>query len=76
MNISYKYPVAMLVGQKIKKLRKEEGLTTLELAEEVGISQQQVSRYERGINRIDVDFLSKITQIFNISIHYFFEDLK
>lgn len=40
--------VNQIVGKEIRKRRKELGLSGAELAGLVGISQQQVSRYERG----------------------------
>lgn len=40
-----------LVGQRIQKRRKELGMTALQLAEYADISQQQLSRYERGTNK-------------------------
>lgn len=70
-----KYPIAKIVGSRIKKLRKENGLTGTEIAAYLNVSQQQFSRYERGINRIDIDSLVMIADFFKISIHYFFEDI-
>ncbi|MCE9869770.1 helix-turn-helix domain-containing protein, partial [Raoultella ornithinolytica] len=40
-----------LVGQRIQARRKEAGLTAADLAETIDISQQQLSRYERGTNK-------------------------
>ncbi|HHR6078437.1 TPA: helix-turn-helix domain-containing protein [Providencia alcalifaciens] len=70
-----KYPIAKIVGSRIKKLRKEYGLTGTEVAAYLNVSQQQYSRYERGINRIDIDSLVIIADFFKISIHYFFEEI-
>ncbi|HDU8667617.1 TPA: helix-turn-helix transcriptional regulator, partial [Proteus mirabilis] len=39
----------------------------------LNISQQQISRYERGINKIPIDILFHILNIFDISISDFFE---
>lgn len=55
--MSSKYPVAYAVGQKIKSLRKSQGYTVFQLAKEIDISEQQLFRYERGVNRIDIDCL-------------------
>lgn len=73
---SPKYPLSFYVGQKIKFLRKKQGMTANDLAVYLGISQQQLSRYERGVNRIDIDTLSTLSFLFNISIYYFFEDFR
>ncbi|EQB2984580.1 helix-turn-helix domain-containing protein, partial [Proteus mirabilis] len=44
-----------------------------ELGKLLNISQQQISRYERGINKIPIDILFHILNIFDISISDFFE---
>lgn len=54
--------VSTYCGSVIKKIRRECGMTGAELAKKLNISQQQMSRYERGINKISVDML------FNLSI--------
>lgn len=69
-----KYPISFYAGQKMKSLRMGKGMTANDLAVLLGISQQQLSRYERGINRIDIDTLSKLSYIFNVSINCFFEN--
>lgn len=73
--MTLKYPIAKMVGNKIRKIRKEYGLTETDLAMYLNISQQQFSRYERGINRIDIDSLVAISFFLKVSIHYFFEDI-
>lgn len=70
-----RYRVTKIIGSKIKKIRKEYGLTAAELAAVLNVSQQQFSRYERGINRIDIDSLFIISNYLRISIHYFLEDI-
>ncbi|HEM8293625.1 helix-turn-helix domain-containing protein [Providencia vermicola] len=70
-----KYPLAYCVGQRIRILRKKYGMTANELAEQLNVSQQQFSRYERGVNRIDIDSLALLSYFFNVSIHYFFEGI-
>lgn len=69
-----KYPLACCVGRRIKLLRKKYGMTANELGIYLGVSQQQLSRYERGVNRIDIDSLARVSYVFQVSIHYFFED--
>lgn len=70
-----KYPTARLVGNEIRKLRLEYGLTASELGALIGVSQQQMSRYELGTNRIDIDTLSRLTYIFKVNIFYFFKNV-
>lgn len=70
-----KYPVACAVGQKIKSLRKSQGYTVFQLAKEIDISEQQLFRYERGVNRIDIDCLVNVLKILDVNMGDFFEDI-
>ncbi len=67
--------ISLIVGKKIRELRLHHSLTTRQLAYSAGISQQQMSRYERGVNRIHVDILYKISLVFGCSINNFFSDI-
>ncbi|WP_432652101.1 helix-turn-helix domain-containing protein [Providencia rettgeri] len=42
------------------------------ISKEIGISPQQQSRYERGVNRINIDRLSQYAEYFKIDIKSFF----
>lgn len=75
MFMNTKYPVACAVGQKIKSLRKSQGYTVFQLAKEIDISEQQLFRYERGVNRIDIDCLVKVLKILDVNMGDFFEDI-
>ena len=48
------------LGNRIKRLRKELGISQKELAERIGVSNGRVSNWEQGINRPDADILSKL----------------
>lgn len=75
MFMNTKYPVACAVGQKIKSLRKSQGYTVFQLAKEIDISEQQLFRYERGVNRIDIDCLVKVLKILDVNMGDFFEGI-
>ncbi|MGJ3355912.1 helix-turn-helix domain-containing protein [Providencia sp. Je.9.19] len=60
------------VGRQIYLIRKLRGLTGKELAEKLGVSQQQVSRYERGVCRVDVDMLVYLLYQLDTSLDDFF----
>ncbi|MCG3462933.1 helix-turn-helix domain-containing protein [Xenorhabdus bovienii] len=64
----------LLVGQRIQAKRKELSMTATALAKQIGISQQQLSRYETGANRINLVHLVKITTLLDTPISWFFED--
>ncbi|MTC11855.1 helix-turn-helix domain-containing protein [Providencia stuartii] len=65
-NERYKYSLS--VGQRIKSLRLQNGWGGEALGKITGISQQQISRFERGVNRIDVESLAKFANAFNVDI--------
>lgn len=62
------------VGQRIQMRRKELEMTAQHLAELVDISHQQLSRYERGTNKINVAHLVNIATKLNTPISWFFID--
>lgn len=69
--------VNQIVGKEIRKRRKELGLSGAELAELaglVGISQQQVSRYERGECNITLDNLLSLAKALETDLICFFND--
>ncbi|MBD2812423.1 helix-turn-helix transcriptional regulator [Xenorhabdus sp. Vera] len=63
----------LLVGERIQTKRKELGITATALAKQIGISQQQLSRYERGTNRINIVHLVDIAEILDTPISWFFD---
>ncbi|CNB47520.1 transcriptional repressor DicA [Yersinia frederiksenii] len=63
-----------LIGQRIQQRRKEQRLTAAQLSEEIDVSQQQLSRYERGTNKINVTHLIGIAARLATPISWFFMD--
>jgi len=55
------------IGTKIKQLREDLGLNQTEFASMIGVSNSRVSNWEKGINRPDVDLLSKICEVLHVS---------
>jgi len=64
-----------LVGSRLRYLREERGITQAQLASEVGITFQQIQKYERGNNRISASKLWLFCNIFNVLPNDFFEGL-
>jgi transcriptional regulator with XRE-family HTH domain len=62
-----------LVGDRLRARRMMLGISQLDLAEALGISFQQVQKYENGKNRISASRLFEIAAALDISISYFFE---
>jgi len=65
----------MKVGEKIKDLRIEAGLSQMRLAKAVGVSQKAVDYWERGVNEPKVSYVIGLVKVFNISYEEFFSDL-
>lgn len=63
----------MLVGDKIKKLRKEKRMTQKELALKLGLAPTAVSAWERNANKPMMDSLSMMAELFNVPITHFYE---
>lgn len=63
MNIDYK-----LIGERIKRMRKSNGITQEILAERLNVSIGYVSQVERGITKISLDLLAAISVILNCDI--------
>ena len=57
-----------MLNDNIKYYRKKLGLTQVELAEKLNVSQSTITSWENGNRRPDLDFLPVLAQIFGISI--------
>lgn len=66
-------PVDIHVGAKVKSRRLILGLSQEELAQAIGLTFQQVQKYERGTNRISVSRLVDICKTLKVPVDYFFE---
>ena len=60
------------VAQNLLFYRKRNRMTQRDLAEKLGVKHNTISSWENGINSIDIEILSKICDIFNISINDMF----
>lgn len=63
------YPISRIIGKKITYYRKMNGVTLQKLADTIGVSKQQQSRYERGVNRINLDRLAQYANYFDIDLN-------
>lgn len=64
----------MTFGQKLKKLRAENGYTQRDLAERLHVTFQTVSKWEKDENEPDFTTLKELTKILNCSVEYLFSD--
>ena len=74
--MSSRTPVDGYVGSRIKTRRTEMGLTQNKIAEMIGVTFQQIQKYENGQNRIGSSRLYEIAKILRVPVAYFFEGLK
>lgn len=59
------------IGLRIKKVREALGISQMKLAEAVGVSFQQIQKYESGANKVSIEKLKKISKAMNAPLTYF-----
>ncbi|TNM59892.1 helix-turn-helix domain-containing protein [Aliirhizobium smilacinae] len=69
------HPVDIYVGQRVRMRRNQLGMSQSTLGDGLGLTFQQVQKYERGANRISTSKLYEIATVLSVPITYFFEDL-
>jgi transcriptional regulator with XRE-family HTH domain len=62
-----------LIGKKIYNLRMDRDMSRSDLAKKVGVSQQQIAKYEDAINKINASRLALLAKVLNKEIAYFYE---
>lgn len=60
----------MEFAERLKNLRKKVGLTQVDVAGKLGISQQAYASWERGVKKPTQENLVKIAQVLNVSVDY------
>lgn len=73
MTLLVKNPIDAHVGAQVKLRRAVVGMSQTELANRLGITFQQVQKYEKGANRISASRLYLIAEILNVTVQSFFE---
>lgn len=68
-------PIDRHVGLRIRMRRKELGVSQEKLAESIGLTFQQVQKYERAANRVSASKLWEMARALNTSVAYFYEGL-
>ena len=67
-------PVDVHVGQRLRRRRNAVGMTQETLAEGVGLTFQQIQKYEKGANRISASRLQQFANMLGVTVPWFFED--
>jgi transcriptional regulator with XRE-family HTH domain len=61
------------LGKRIRLRRVEQRISQAELGDQLGVSFQQVQKYEKGVNRVGASRLQQIAHILRVPVEFFFE---
>lgn len=64
------------IGRRIKQLRAERGMSQSALAAHMGVTFQQIQKYESGSNRVSAAALAEIAKYLRVPVGYFFDDVE
>lgn len=65
----------MSIGEKIKELRNEKGLSQMQLAKAIGVSQKAIDYWERNVNEPKASYLISLVKVFGLTFDEFFIDI-
>lgn len=68
-------PIDAQVGSRLRLRRMMIGMSQERLGELLGLTFQQVQKYEKGVNRIGAGRLFEVSRILGVPIHYFYENV-
>ena len=69
------HPIDVHVGARIRVRRTLLGLSQEKLGEMIGLTFQQVQKYERGSNRVGASRLFDLARVLDVPMSFFFEDM-
>ncbi len=69
------HPIDVHVGSKVRLRRNLLGLSQTDVGKMLGITFQQIQKYERGSNRIAASRLFKLSEVLVVPVSYFFDGL-
>ena len=67
-------PIDVHVGSRVRTRRQAVGMSQEKLGNALGLTFQQVQKYEKGVNRVGSSRLQQLSNILQVPIAYFFED--
>ena len=68
-------PIDVHVGSRVRLRRNMLGLSQEKLGEAIGLTFQQVQKYERGTNRISASRLHDLSRVLDVPVSFFFDDM-
>jgi transcriptional regulator with XRE-family HTH domain len=67
-------PIDIFVGGRIRARRITLGITQEKLAGRLGLTFQQIQKYEKGVNRVSAGTLHRLSDVLSVPIQFFFSD--
>lgn len=68
-------PIDVHVGKRVRIRRKLLDMSQTDLGDAVGLTFQQIQKYERGANRISASVLFRLSEVLDVPISFFFDDM-
>ena len=75
MTVKSPNPIDIHVGSRVRMRRFLVGMSQGKLAEQLGVTFQQVQKYEKGTSRISASRLQTIARVFEVPVGFFFENM-
>lgn len=66
----------VVIGEKIKELRLEKGLSQMQLGKLIGVSQKAVDYWERSVNEPKASYIIALVKAFGVTYDEFFENVE
>lgn len=63
------------IGRKLYEARIAAGFSLNDLGQKIGVTGQQLFKYERGTNQINISRLLKVIEVLSLSLDYFLKDI-
>ena len=73
---SQPHPIDVHVGGRVRLRRVHLGLSQAKLAAALGLTFQQIQKYERGVNRISASKLFELAQLLEVPVSFFFDGVE
>jgi transcriptional regulator with XRE-family HTH domain len=74
MSVKSPVPLDKVVGRRMRARRRQLGLSQKALGDALGISYQQVQKYEQGVSRIGAGRLQQLAEILKVPVSVFFDE--
>lgn len=69
-------PIDVHVGSRLRLRRMMLGISQEKLGDKLGLTFQQIQKYEKGTNRIGASRLFRLSQVLDVNIQFFFDELE